>query len=176
MKKEKIQNLALSGVFVVIIAVLSQIAIPIPTLGVPLTLQTFAVAFCGYFLALYYGVLSVFVYILIGLIGVPVFANFGVGVATLFGFSGGFIFGFLPLCFFCSLSRYFKNEFNKIIFGIIGLLICHFFGVLQFSFITKSGMIHSFLVVSLPYIIKDVLSVIIAFLFSKKIKKILKTR
>ena len=62
------QRTVLTGVFAALLAVLSQIAIPLPT-GVPITLQTFAVALCGYVLGPGMGALSVGVYLALGAAG-----------------------------------------------------------------------------------------------------------
>ena len=77
--KNKTKQIVGIGVMTAIIAVLSQITIPLPT-HVPVTLQTFAVALAGYFLGWKGGAVSALVYGLLGAIGVPVFA----------GWSGGF--------------------------------------------------------------------------------------
>ena len=82
------------GLFTAIICVLSQIAIPLPT-NVPITLQTFAIALAGYFLGWAKGTVSVIVYIFLGGVGVPVFANWKGGFGVLTGNTGGFIWGFI---------------------------------------------------------------------------------
>ena len=63
------------AMFTAVVAVLSQIAIPMPS-GVPVTLQTLAVALCGYVLGSKKGAVSLLVYALLGAVGAPVFANF----------------------------------------------------------------------------------------------------
>ena len=87
--KNKTKQIVGIGVMTAIIAVLSQITIPLPT-HVPVTLQTFAVALAGYFLGWKGGAVSALVYGLLGAIGVPVFA----------GWSGGFsvIVGYTTIC------------------------------------------------------------------------------
>lgn len=171
----KLKNTVLSAVFVAIIAALSQVSIPLPN-GVALTLQTFAIALCGYTLSLGFSTASVVVYVLLGFIGIPVFANFGAGPTVLFGFSGGFIFGFIPFVFLCSLSsKIFKNDMLRIVFGNIGLLVCHVCGVIGFSIASGRNFLESILLVSLPFIVKDIISVVIAYFVAKKvISKILK--
>ena len=63
--KSKLQSTVMTGVFAALLAVLSQISIPLPT-GIPITLQTFAVALCGFTLAQGMGTLSVGVYLALG--------------------------------------------------------------------------------------------------------------
>ena len=69
--REKITNIVMVGVFAAVLAVLSQISFPLPS-GIPVTLQTFAVALCGYALGCKRGTLAVLVYIVLGAVGLPV--------------------------------------------------------------------------------------------------------
>lgn len=165
MKKSalKISFVALTACFICICA---QIAIPFA--GVPLTLQTFAVSFCGYMLGKYYGPLACLIYLSLGAIGLPVFAGFGGSLAFLAGPTGGFLFGFLILAFFCGLSSSQSSAIISFLISLIGLLICHLLGILWFSYVSDISLIQSVLLSSLPYLPKDVLSLIFArFLFRK---------
>lgn len=81
--KNKTKQIVGIGVMTAIIAVLSQITIPLPT-HVPVTLQTFAVALAGYFLGWKGGAVSALVYGLLGAIGVPVFAGWSGGFSVVF--------------------------------------------------------------------------------------------
>ncbi len=168
----KTYNLILSAFMCAIIAVLSQVAIPLPS-GVPVTLQTFAVALCAYFLSIRYSLASLVVYVLLGLVGIPVFSNFGAGPSKLFGYSGGFIWGFILFAVICSASGYFKNHAVKITFGIIGLMVCHLCGVMQYMVLSQNDFIPAFLLVSAPYLVKDIISVVLAYLISIKMKPVL---
>ena len=157
-------------------AVLAQIAIPVP-LGVPITLQTFAVALCGYFLGLKFGVLSTLIYILLGAVGVPVFTHFQGGLHYIFASpTGGFILGFLFVPLFSGLSPLFKwkkhGKATAVLLGVIGVIFCHLCGVMQYSSITAIPFTTSALTVSLPFIIKDIISALLAYFLSERLKKI----
>ena len=73
-----------------ITSILSQIALPSPT-GVPMTLQTFAFALIGYILFSKHAFYSILLYLLLGAVGLPVFANFRGGFMHLAGLTGGLI-------------------------------------------------------------------------------------
>lgn len=169
-KSIKIRELVFTAIFTAIIIILSQISIPMPV-GVPVTLQTFAVALCGYFLGARLGALSIIVYILLGAAGLPVFANFGSGTAVLFGMPGGFLWGFIFMVIACGLFSNHKNMFLGILMGILGLAVCHAAGITGFSLVTGNSFGVSFLLVSLPYIIKDVISVILAYYLAGILKR-----
>lgn len=170
---KSVSTLIIMGMCTAIIAVLSQISIPLPS-GVPVTLQTFAIALTGYLLGWKGGTISTLVYVLLGTIGVPVFANFTGGVSCLFGKTGGFIFGFIFMAFLCGLGMNFKKRLRVIIlitFSCLGLGICHLIGIIQFSVLTHISLGKSALLVSVPYIIKDIISVICAYFLSSTIRK-----
>ena len=94
MKKSKLttKQIVLTSMMTAVLAVLSIVTIPLPT-GVPVTLQTFAMAFCGYVLGWKLGGASSALYLILGAIGVPVYAGMSGGFGALLGPAGGFIFG-----------------------------------------------------------------------------------
>lgn len=160
------------GMFTAVLSVLSILTIPMPS-GVPITLQTFAMALCGYVLGWKKGTASTLIYILVGTVGMPVFAGMTGGPSWLAGYSGGFIWGFIFLTLLCGLGMKQKNVFLKIILGIAGLIICHIFGVIQFSVVASTSWLESVVAVSAPYILKDIISVIGAYLVAIPIRKAL---
>lgn len=168
MKKSalKISLVALTTCFICICA---QISIPLGT--VPFTLQSFAVAFCGYMLGKYNGMLSCLIYLILGAIGLPVFAGFGASLAFLFGPTGGFLFGFLILAFFCGIPSLKSSLPFSFCISLIGLFICHILGIFWFSYVSNVSFLQSFLFSSLPYLLKDVLSLIFARLLFCKIRQ-----
>ena len=156
------------GMFTAVLAVLSILQIPMPT-GVPITLQTFAMALCGYVLGWQSGVAA----IVLGTVGVPIFAGMSAGPGVLFGYTGGFIFGFIFLTLLCGISVRRKNPAVKIILGVIGLLICHLLGAVQYAVLAHITIGASLVAVSLPYIVKDVISVVGAYLAAIAVRKAL---
>lgn len=173
------------GMFTAVLSVLSVLTIPMPT-GVPVTLQTFAVALCGYVLGKKRGTASVALYLLIGTVGVPVFAGMTGGPSWLAGYSGGFLWGFLFLALFCAVGTERKNTALPgeadarqrraalgLISGVAGLAVCHLFGVIQFSVVASTPLPASFLAVSLPYLVKDVVSVAGAYFVSLPVRRAL---
>ena len=157
------------GMFTAVLAVLSILQIPMPS-GVPITLQTFAVALCGYVLGRKNGTLCVLLYLLLGFAGVPVIP---VKTGKLVGYTGGFLYGFLFLAFFCGLGLHLKNKVASFGLGVVGLLICHVLGAFHYSIIAQITFPAAFLLVSVPYLVKDILSVLGAMLVAVVIRKTL---
>lgn len=166
--KNGIQKTVITGVFTALLAVLSQISIPMPT-NVPITLQTFAVALCGFVLGPKLGTLSIAVYLALGAVGVPVLAGFCGGFSFFLGVSGGFLWGFLVMAFLSGLGTRMNKRLVAIALGLAGLVVCHMFGVVQFTLVTTTPLLESFLIMSAPYLIKDVASVIVAYLAAEAV-------
>ena len=91
-KNSKTLDMVYIAMFAVLIAICSWISIPTM---VPFTLQTFGIFVTVGILGGKRGSLSVLIYLLLGAIGVPVFAGFSGGVQALVGTTGGYIIGFL---------------------------------------------------------------------------------
>ena len=166
---EKTKEIVCAGMFTAVLAILSQLSIPMPT-GVPITLQTFAVALTGVVLSWKLGLASTIIYIFLGTVGVPVFSEFSGGLHVLVGYTGGFIWGFLILVCLSGIGILMKNKVFGISLGIAGLAFCHLIGVLQFMLVANMSFAESFLLASAPYLIKDVISVILAFIVGAQIR------
>ena len=171
-KGNKLKTLAVAGVFTAFIAVLSQISVPLPS-GVPVTLQTFAIALCGYTLGKRYSLLSVAAYLVIGLIGLPVFAKFTGGPGVFASYAGGFLYGFLPMAFICGAGASVRSRLIALVLGIPALVCCHLCGVLWFAYITNTTFWDSVLLVSVPYIVKDLISAGAACFLGRKMNGLL---
>ena len=172
-EKNKVQKLVITGVFAALLAVFSQIAIPTPT-GVPITLQTFAVALCAYVLGWRLGVLAVGVYLAMGAVGLPVFAEFSGGFGTFLNVTGGFLWGFLLMALLCGLGAQTEKPALAIPLGAAGLLLCHLCGALQYAALSGNPFWESALLVSAPYLLKDTVSVVLAYPAAKAIRISLK--
>lgn len=94
------------GMFAAVLAVISQISLPMPT-GVPITIQVFGVALVGAVLGAKLGTMATVVYVLLGAVGLPIFANFHGGISALAGITGGYIWAWPFMTFYVeSIQRY----------------------------------------------------------------------
>lgn len=160
-----------SAICAAIIVVCTWTTIPMPS-GVPVTLQTFAVAFCGFFLGKKYAPVTVCAYLTMGAIGLPVFSGFGAGAGFLVGPTGGFLWGFIFLSLMCGLSSEVKSKAFKCLFAAMGMVLCHIMGIVQFCIVAKQPFLSAFIMVTFPYLIKDFISLGVAFIIAKSLKKI----
>lgn len=168
--KTKAQSTVAVAMMAAVTVVLSQLAVPMPS-NVPVTLQTFAIALCAYMLGAKLGTAAVLVYVVLGAVGVPVFANFTGGLGIVMGPTGGFIIAFPVMALICGLSLGFSRKWLSIAAGVLSLAVCHLVGVLWFSVVTGTDFVASFLLASAPYLIKDVISVVLAYFVAALVKK-----
>lgn len=155
-----------------LLCLLAQVTIPMPS-GVPITLQTFAVALAGYCQDPKRAALSVTAYLLLGLVGVPVFSAMQGGIGVFAGPTGGFLIGFVPFAVLCALAAAAPHIGWTIVLSVAGLACCHACGVVWFSVVAKAALGRAFLLVSAPYLIKDAASVLVAYLLARAVRKAL---
>ena len=92
--------MVLVGMFAAVLAVISPISLPMPT-GVPITIQVFGVALVGAVLGSRLGTTATLVYVLLGAIGLPIFANFSGGISSIVGVTGGYIWAWPFMTWLC---------------------------------------------------------------------------
>lgn len=102
----KLSMMTMTALFAAMISVLAQIVIPLPL--IPMTGQTFAIGLAGTILGSRHGLSATVLYVLMGCIGIPVFAQMTGGLGILFGPTGGFIIGFIPATW---LIGYYLEDF-----------------------------------------------------------------
>lgn len=158
----KTRGLALSALFAVLLSTFSLIALPVPGSPVPVTLQVFMVFIIVNLLGSYYGALACLLYLLLGAIGLPVFAGGTSGVATLIGPLGGFLFAF-PLAAVCgglisgkvSSSR--SGEISRVVAACaISLVLIYLIGPLWLAEIGKLGIVKGYIAGAMPFIPFDI--------------------
>ena len=91
--KFSVRDICYAGLFAAVIAVMAQISIPMP-LGVPMTMQTFAITLAAVVLGSKLSAIASLVYLALGAVGVPVLANFSGGFDKFVGPTGGFLISF----------------------------------------------------------------------------------
>lgn len=168
--RHKTKAVTLSALFTALICIFSQISFLTP-LGLPVTLQTLAIALCGYTLGWKYGLCSVLSYILLALAGLPVLSGFKGGIYAVFGPTGGFLAGFVLLTLLCGLSEALKSRISRVLLGLAGILLCHLAGIIWFSYSTGVGIYEALFTCSLSFIPKDIISLLAAAHLSAVIKK-----
>ncbi|MDD9139548.1 MAG: biotin transporter BioY [Candidatus Cardinium sp.] len=129
-----------------ITAILSAIAllvigtqISLPLRPVPITMQSLAVLFIGIFYSRCHAYSAVIVYLLMGMMGIPVFANFGSGISYVMGPTGGFLIGFLVALYPMSWYKTYLSDIITVhsalllcLMGSLAMLGCGYLWLMQF--------------------------------------------
>ncbi len=177
--KFKTIDIAYIGLMVAVMAVCSWITVPY--FAVPFTLQTFAVFVTIGLLGMERGLIAVLVYIILGLIGVPVFAGFKGGASVLMGTTGGYIIGFI---FSALVTGLILKKSRKVwvmaLAMVLGLIVCYAFGTAWFMVVyakTKAsvGLWTALTWCVIPFIIPDLCKIAVAVVISKRVGKYLNT-
>lgn len=168
-----VRELTLIAAMSAVITLCSWITIPAPP--IPFTLQTFGVFASLKLLGGKKGTVSILLYILLGAVGLPVFAGFKSGIGTLIGPSGGYIVGFLAiglLYWICEGSL--KKGIMKDLVLLTGLLLCYFLGTLWYASImnekgTSISFVQGLFTCVVPYVIPDLAKLVLSGIAVKRI-------
>lgn len=172
------QDITYIGLFTVLIAICSWISIPTT---VPFTLQTLGVFLTIGLLGGKRGTISIIIYIVLGAVGLPLFAGFSGGVGIIMGNTGGYILGFLFTgLIMWAIEKLFGNSYLTLTVSmVIGLIVCYAVGTLWFItvYTQNTGSIGVISVLGLcvfPFIIPDLIKIIVALYLTKRLKKVIK--
>ena len=143
--KFHIREMTAVGLMTALICVLAPVAVPLSSM-VPISLATLAVMMTSALLGARLGTLSTALYILLGMTGLPVFANYKAGAGVVFGVTGGYILGYLPLSLITALiyekigrrQKGAGEPFTLALGMILGTIVLYAFGT--FWFIRYTGM------------------------------------
>lgn len=152
----------------------AYIIIPLPFSLSPLALQTLIVNLTGYVLNAKQAFMTMLVYLLVGLAGVPVFTGGSAGPGKLFGPTGGYIIGFLVTAVFLAYFRGEKYNFKRyaLLGCVIGIPLIYVFGVVQLKLITGMGWDKAILTGALPFIPLDIVKCLAAAVIAGPINRI----
>ena len=126
-----IKSLIIIFVGSIILAISAKVKIPF--YPVPMTMQTFVVLFLGISFGYKIALATIGLYLLEGIIGIPVFSNSperGVGLAYFTGPTMGYLIGFLSACYLASLIKINDNFFKIFSKLILAVSTIYIFGVI----------------------------------------------
>ncbi len=171
MKHEKnyIKRMVFAALFAALTAAVSPIKIPLGFTPVPITLQTLMVLLAGAMLGGNLGALAMIIYVLVGALGLPVFAGGGSGFGALFGPTGGFLFGFIVAAYVVGklVEKAKKPSYLQLTIAmIIGSLVIYVFGVVVGIIVTGLPLTQILVGWVMPFIIGDIIKLLAAALIA----------
>lgn len=178
--KFRIVDMAYIALFAVIIAVCAWISVPT---AVPFTLQTFGVFLAVGVLGGKRGTLAVLVYLLLGAVGVPVFAGFSGGIGCLLGSTGGYIVGFLLTALVMWLMERLLGDKMWVLAlsMVLGLAVCYAFGTAWFMVVYARttgaiGLLTALGWCVVPFILPDLIKIALALVICRRLAAAIKLR
>lgn len=170
--KLSIQDLCMTGVLTAVIVIMAQISIPMP-LGVPMTMQTFAITLAAVVLGAKLGGLASLIYILLGAIGLPVFAGFTGGLSHIVGPTGGFLISFPIMAFIIGLGIDYRHKFKGafVTFLTLGTIVNYVIGVIMFCALTGCSVAVGLSACVVPFIPTAILKAILASILGFAIRR-----
>ena len=160
-KKSKIYGLSMTAVMAAVTCVLAPMSIPIGP--VPISFTNLAIYLSLYLLGWKRGTVSYLVYVLIGMVGVPVFSGFTGGMGRLLGPTGGYIVGFIPMALIAgAVIDRFRNRGLQLAGMIAGTAVCYAFGTAWYCFQAGSSVGAALGLCVFPFIPGDLVKMLIA--------------
>lgn len=171
----KIRNMALCALFAALLCVCAWISIPAGDMTI--TMQTFGVFLALGILGGKRGTVAVAIYLLLGIVGVPVFSGFRGGLGALMGATGGYIAGFLAtaLLYWLVTALCKEKEIFRLLGMVLGLLFCYLLGTLWFryGYLSSNGLSWGAILLKcvVPYLLPDAAKLIMAWLLSRRLRQ-----
>ena len=164
----ELRMMVFASLFAALTAAGAYIQIPIPFSPVPVTLQVFFVLLAGSMLKSKWGSLSMIVYTLLGIAGLPVFAGGSSGIGVLLGPTGGYIIGFILAAYIlgklsektetADKPRLLINALNM----IAGVLVLYACGFIQLVFVANIGPIAALALGVVPFLPGEIVKTAVA--------------
>ena len=148
-----LKDMVLMALFAALTCVLAPLAVPIGP--VPISLTNLVIYFSLYVLGWQRATITYIVYLLLGLVGLPVFSGFEGGVGKVAGPTGGYLIGFIFMAIVCGLLMQVKKDKKivNIVFCVVGMWFCYS---------TGTGLGAAMALCVIPFIPGDLIKIAIA--------------
>ena len=167
------KKLTLIGIMAAVTCILGPLSIVIPVSPVPISLTNFSIYLSVYILGPRLGLISYLIYMLIGLIGLPVFSGFSSGPGKLFGPTGGYLIGFIFMALICGILI--DRSHHKFVIGmagmILGTIVCYAFGTVWLAYQAGMTMGAALAAGVLPFIPGDLAKMVVAAVVAPQIRR-----
>lgn len=175
--KQKIstQELTVMALLAAILCVSSYINIPLPISPVPITAQILVVNLIALLLKPKKALLTIGIWLLLGLVGLPVFSGGRGGIGVLAGPTGGFALSFLLMVFVVSFlqGKCKKTHEKFIIFIAVGIPIMYVIGVAWMKWVTGIDWQSAWLTGAIPFVPGDIIKAVAAVIIAKPLRKVI---
>ncbi len=171
---EKLRMVVLASLMAALTAVGAYIHVPIGP--VPIVLSSLFVLLAGLLLGSRWGLASIGLYLLVGAIGIPVFAGGKGGFAHFFGPTGGYLFGYLAASWITGfISERSRDLMILDIFAVVvGSLVIYGLGIPWLKMVTQMSWPKALMVGVIPFLIGDAVKASVVIILARAVRPILK--
>lgn len=166
MKQSRLYWTSLSGIFLALLIISAQLTIPLPF--IPLTLQTLVLGLIASILPLSYSLKTIGSYLLLGALGLPVFANAKGGLGVFVSVTGGYLVGFLVYVLVVAvLLKRNRSLLNLSFSNLLGAFLQLVCGSLGMMFVSQITFKQAFLLGTVPFILPGIVKIVLVVLLVK---------
>lgn len=168
-------SMVLMALFAAVTCVLAPLAVPIGP--VPVSLTNLVIYISLYVLGWKRGTIAYVLYLLIGLAGLPVFSGFEGGIGKFAGPTGGYLVGFILTSVICGIfiERWDRPGILMIVMNILGMILgtiaAYTFETVWFCYSTGTGVVPALSLCVFPFIIGDLVKMVIAVMVGPVLRK-----
>lgn len=164
-------QLAVAALFAALLCILGPLSLPIGP--VPISLATLIVYLAAYILGPKLGTISCAVYLLLGLVGLPVFSGYAGGIGKLAGPTGGYLIGYIPLAFIAGLFVIKgKGKIPMAALGmVVGTAVLYLLGTIWFVMQMDYSVGQALAVCVVPFLLGDAIKIVVAVLLGGTVRK-----
>ena len=173
MKKRKtIYSITMCGVMTALLCIIAPLTIMLPG-GVPITLANMILYLTVYLLGGMYATACCGIYLLLGIVGLPVFSNYGSGIAKVVGPTGGYLLGYLFVTVIMGgIMHLGKRKLWSAILGmVLGLAVLYAFGTIWFMISCKATLKYTLSVCVYPFLALDAAKIAVVAIVGPLVKK-----
>lgn len=173
---KKLQRLTLDGMLLAVLIICSQLTIPLPL--IPITLQTFAIGLLASLLPIIDGLEVVLAYLLLGAVGLPVFANLSSGLAVFVGPTGGYLFSFIAYQLLTAyLLQIFGHHLPTLFWtNCLGAVLSLLLGSLWLIFSLHLTLAKALLVGLVPFLLPGLVKILLVMVIAGKLQPIIEKK
>ncbi|MDE7322037.1 MAG: biotin transporter BioY [Lachnospiraceae bacterium] len=168
----KTKEITMIGLMAAITCIAGPLSLPLPFSPVPISLTNLAVYFSVYLLGMKRGTVSYCVYLLLGLVGLPVFSAFTSGPAKLLGPTGGYLIGFVFMALICGwfVDRWDGKPAPCFIGMLVGTVVCYVFGTVWLAYQAKMSFGAALAAGVFPFIAGDIMKIALSLLVGMPVR------
>lgn len=166
-----VKNMTTIAMMTAVICVLGPFSVPIGQ--VPISLLPLAVFLAVYIIGTVRGTIAYSIYLLLGLVGVPVFGGFSGGPSVVFGPTGGYLVSFILMALLSGffIHRFYKNVVLQGIGMFLGILLAYGVGTIWFMILMKCNLMVALTQCVFPFIPFDIVKVIVGIIVGRSVRR-----